>query len=178
MLLKRNLPPPPPPPLAENTDASVDNNPITTDENNSNNKRRKLLDRTLIFHSMDPLLHVRVLNNEQPDSANRKKRAMPATQPVVLQRKHVFQPVTILGPLQDAEDARKVQEIWKWKSRAILPRIVYAKVIADHFGLQVWHQLDALLGLEHFDVVHRDQDVYLQRKRAMTTIAECNDNAV
>jgi hypothetical protein len=80
--------------------------------------------------------------------------------------------VSIMGPVRTENAAQIIEVIWNYKSRAVSPRVVWAKVIADKFGLVVWHDMRNVFTLKHYDVVHVGQNVYIRLKRTSRAIAD------
>jgi hypothetical protein len=133
---------------------------IRVDENDNTSeatKRVKLLDgeggtvtekRTFIYHSQDPIGHVARLNKMRKSHAH-----------------HTHEIVTVLGPFAHEDDAKLVCALWGWKSRAVLPRAVWAEVLADKFGARLCHNMNHIVSMQHFDCAHRGAHVYLYPKK-------------
>lgn len=92
--------------------------------------------------------------------------------PVKKRKKFSHHIVSIMGPVKSENAAKILEVIWNYKSRAVSPRVVWAKVIADKFGLVVWHDMRNVFTLKYYDVVHTEQDVYIRLKRTSQSIAE------
>jgi hypothetical protein len=74
-----------------------------------------------------------------------------------------YEIATLLGPFQTETEASIIRTLWNFKSRSVIPRAIWAEVLANKFRLPLCHQPEVLLGLsEHFSIVSKhDGTVYL-----------------
>ena len=128
--------------IEEDTASAVEEPPLpSTNRKAVRNKRR-----TFIYHTKDPIAYVEKLNH--------------ARQPPLY--KHEV--VSVMGPLTREYDAKLIKELWNYRSRSIMPRSLWAELLARHFDLCICHDMQLMLPLKHFTVQHRGDQVYLVPK--------------
>jgi hypothetical protein len=111
--------------------------------------------RTFIFYTKDPISYVLKLN-----AADRRiKRTRTSSIP-----QYSYDIVTLMGPCRTEADARLMKALWDFKSRAVIPRAVWAESLARKFHMGICHQAKVMLPMKRFDVVHRDDAIYLYPK--------------
>jgi hypothetical protein len=117
--------------------------------------------RTSIHYSKDPFAFIASLNRSDSSSSLPPPQDMAgACAPTTLG--YIYEIVTILGQFETEEDARIVKTIWNYKSRAVIPRALWAQEVAAKLNLPICHQPAVMLGLQqHFDVMAHDNAIYL-----------------
>lgn len=127
------------------------------------------LKKSVSFSVSPATVRKRVKLDEEQGSGDATLTSPPASPTTTTRRKRKsfsYHVVTIIGPFEKEEHAKIVEALWNFKSRAVTPRVVWAKVIADKFNRQIWHDMRNVFVLRHFEVVHKDDTVYLKLKRS------------
>lgn len=156
--------------------------------------------RTAVYHTTDPIGYICKLNGDPllpfgADAvewyAEQERQISGGTTPSVAAtppttgsssslRKRVarggssrFRIVFVIGPVPRQKSAQIVQTLLLWRSRGLVPRTAWGKLIAEHFFTHFWVNYEEVFPMRHHVVLHNPEtgDVFLRSKAALDSEA-------
>jgi hypothetical protein len=153
--------------------------------------------RTAVYHTTDPIGYVCRLNgdalmpfegdavewhHEQLRSVRHRTAPppMPATTSAAAAKRKLtrcgssrYRIVFVIGPLPSQNSAVIVQTLLLWRSRGLVPRTAWGKLIAEHFYAHFWVNYEDVFPMLHHDVIHTDSgEVYIKEKTSLQQLQQ------
>lgn len=73
--------------------------------------------------------------------------------------------VFVIGPLPSQNSAIIVQTLLLWRSRGLVPRTAWGKLIAEHFYAHFWVNYEEVFPMKHHTIAHNELgEVYIKEK--------------